>query len=616
MPRWGWALIAACAVVMIGLVALGIWAAGGGATNTDDWITYTAPDGSFTAKFPDQPTVQTHRLDNGVVVRETMHRSSWGHWEVSWFDWHDPVAPFTSMIAELARAADAPVTREELRLWKGMTGYYAELADGLYKVQMIIAGGRLWTIAVFKQTGTFEFFLEKLELSDDAMGIEPLSIAFMQRGVAYEGGNNTSWEFAINGGRRPYKVSLTKPFADTEYTERNGSERVDEYHEGFSATATAGSHPVEASVTDVDGRTVDGKWLIEVHERIETPGTIAVALSIGLYDRTTTTNSIRISLGCYLNGAAEVVWTNPKVRVEHEQFAWTDLPTWLKRSGYGSANIHGTAEEVGVFTFKATSRVRLGQRHPWVPIERVVTVEVVPIPLDEVPSELGEFSVTHVSGYVGDSVHGHAGFSAKASEQWTNLRSWKAEVRWVSTLEEVTELLPKGVSALLHDPKGGSGASISLSGKPLEVFDQEIQVKLNLHLKYLPDPIELVLRVCLKIVPLPVPENVEVPTDALIRASAGRKLDTQLRYEVTKPKDWKAHTRFEYDLIWQIDDVVLPDGVTLKVVKDVNLGPLRLVVHGSIATPGEYTVEVPLQIKLRYTDKTYNLVQKIKIVIS
>lgn len=619
MPRWGWALVAAGALVMIGLVALGFWAVGGGgAANTDNWITYTSPDKIFTAKFPEQPSVQTHRLDNGIVVNETMFRSPWGHWEVSWFHWDEVMAPYPVMVAELANSANTTVTRGEDRAWKDNFGYYAELGDGLYKVQMFVAGGRLWTVAVFRQEATFEFFLDNLKITDQALGVDPLRIEFSQQGLAFEGGNNTSWGWTIHGGRMPYKVSFSKPFPDTRYAKEDVGYLKYEYHTGFSSAAKAGMHNVEADITDADGRITSGKWSIEVLKMPDTLGSMQVKLSAGSFDTPIeATDSITVPLGYLVRGKSVFVPSSSRFEIVHPYYNVDDPPEWLKFGDRGEGWFSGRAEEVGTYTFKVHTRVRLHAMEKWYPVECTVTVEVVPLSQDEIPRDFGSFKVLEVNCVVGSIASGSVEFFAPVPLQWRNLRPWEISASWALTAEEMKELVPKGVFVTISTyRKSDVLAGLLFSGKPEVVVDKEVEFKLIVTVKYLPEPLEMIAKVRFKVDPLPVPASLNAPAEGLIRARATRKLDTMFGYDIGQPVGWPRGNAFEYEVTWQIEDVVLPKGITLEVIDHATTGRKRLMVRGSMASPGEYTFEVPLQVTLKYADKTYDLTQKIKIVIS
>lgn len=618
MPRWGWALVAAGALVMIGLVVLGIWAAGGGgASNTDNWIMYTSPDKSFTAKFPGEPTRQTHRLDNGVMVHETMYRSAWGHWEVSWIDMTNREAWFPLLIGELATTADAKITRQEERRWKGKIGYYAELDDGRYTVQMFIAQSRLWTVATYRQHETFSFFLDNLQLSDKAMGIDPLTISFAQEGVAFEGSDNTKWNFTIKGGRMPYKLDFSKPTPDSRYV-RDRSGQAYEIHIGTSSNAKAGKHPVTASVTDADGRKVGCDGVIEVQKVLGEIGRLDVALRSGLYDvGTIGTNSIKLSLGCMLHGEAIFVPTHPQFPIVQPYFNVDDLPEWLQPDSSGVGTFSGRAEVVGVYAFKVHTKIRLQGLDKWFPMERAVTVQVVPLTAAEVPRQIGNFAIKHVTGQVDGYLEGRVEFLAPVPDEWVGMRNWEVDAKWALTQSEMTKLMPKGVSVHISQPElRDSYAKLSFSGWSREAVDRVVDFKLIVTVKYLPEPVELTASVQFKIEAFAGPERLSDPAEALVRKRAGSAINKTVVAVLMTPPDWPRSSVFSYKVEWLLDGVSVPDGLRLDTWTTGSTYGQDLLVKGSINTVGEYFVHVPIRVTLTATGKTYDLTQKIKIVIS
>lgn len=617
MPRWGWALIAACAVVMIGLVALGIWAVGGGATNTDNWITYTAPDGSFTAKFPGEPAVQSHRLDNGVMVRETMYRSAWGHWEVSWIDMTGREIWFPAAVNELARTSGSKITLQEERKWKGKTGYYAELDEGLYTIQMFIARSRLWTIAVYKHYDTFQFFLDNLKISDEAMGIDPLSIDFAQEGVAFEGVDSTKWKITIRGGRMPYKVDLSKPTPDTRYVKDHTGEAWED-HIGSSSSAKAGSYPVQASVTDADGRTATGKWVVEVQKGISELGRLDVALRSGLIDvGSTGTNSIRVPVGCMMYGESVFVPTHPQYPIVQPYYNVDGLPEWLVLAPLGTGTFSGRAETVGVYTFRVHTKVVLQGLSKSFPMEREVTVEVVPLSKDDLPDQVGSFEVKHVTGFVGANLEGEVYFLAPVPDEWVGMRDWKVDAQWALTSNDMNKLLPKGMSADIQKPtRRDCYTRLRLFGSVQTAVETVVEFKLIVTIKYLPEPIELTASVQFKVESAVDAVQISEPMEALVRRRAGSDINKTVVAIIMVPPEWPSHVNFKYTVEWLLDEVKLPDGIRLDATPAGSSHGKDLRVTGSVNTPGEYFVEVPIRVTLSGSDKTHDLVQKIKIVIS
>jgi hypothetical protein len=143
-----------------------------------------------------------------------------------------------------------------------------------------------------------------------------------------------------------------------------------------------------------------------------------------------------------------------------------------------------------------------------------------------------------------------------------------------------------------------------------------VDLKLIVSVKYLPEPIELIASVQFKIQSPAAPEHLSNPSEALVRSRAGDELNKTVVATILPPPDWPRGASFRYKVEWLLDEASLPDGFGLVTSPIGSNHGEDLLVRSMGNKVGEYIVEVPIRVTLLGIDKTYDLVQKIKIVIS
>jgi hypothetical protein len=501
-PLWAISLIVGGAVVFALVAGLAVWlGVESRAPSTDEWVTYTAPDGHFTAKFPQAPIVTTRDVGNGVVVTFTICESFNDHWEISWarisgeqfFDFHAAMQASTE-------ETGGKLTKHEPRQHQGMDGMYGEVDNGRFKILLFRSGERVWTVAVRGNPELFDFFVENLRLSDKALGIEPLTLEVGKGIEVFEETEAVMFPGVVHGGRMPYawRVNGKLPAGMREsYQDGNMVPFQRLRYEGYAGKA--GKYEFSLTVTDADGRTASGKGSLVVRALPDSIGTLSgeTAIYDGLYGGATTHGLTPVApVGIKLGGSAQFK-PNAGLYTGKIDLSWDELPEWLTLNSRIPFAFEGVPPAAGEFAFKVycTATLHGSKREYTDNIEFRIVVSAVPE--SQVPQSVGKigqggFRTLDVTLGTGQGINTYFSINADKPANWDRNREWKVTGEWDVDFEALKASIPAGMFIQFAEwSLDDEFPEIQLGGVPTEKGEWTFDLKAVLHVKYIDEPYEV-----------------------------------------------------------------------------------------------------------------------------
>lgn len=527
MPGWAIGLIVGGGLLLLVVVGLGAFLVSRNSVpTTDQWVTYTDPEGRFTAKFPGQPQLLTESLPNGQSANVLRFETGSDWWEVGWITQSaNPHIDGTVYVDEnifmpvAAARIGGEVTLTEPRAHQLMPGEYGEIDGGEIKCQLARTKGFLWIIAS-SHGGSFEFFRDHMKLSNAARGVEPLQLSYGQWDHGYaEMTRDGFGACEVKGGIPTYKWTVIGklPPGISAQVSKSGNNDLDMYprfpHELWylvGKTGAPGTYKFKVRVVDGDGSTAEvdavftvkpppesvgelqgATYAFQRYEQMEYPA----ALPSGM--RVETHVGLRVGCAWWLVPALQGLHLGPQtVTID-------DLPDWMKRDRIvpvdfpnGRDGVIGISPQVGEFKFTvniATSIPGLSREYR---LALEFTIVVNPVPEAEHPESAGAIKLH--SGFdidlqVGKTRPAYIEFEVAKPKNWNDSREWKVErVEWLDVDDVRTKLPPGSRLSVLESPAWPRKPDyVDVYFWPTEAGVWEFELRAKVYIRYVDTPLEV-----------------------------------------------------------------------------------------------------------------------------